>query len=81
MYKAILYVPGICCVESFQVIEELLKSLTGINSVRGTLPKGKIVVEFQPSNVSTMDLVKIIEKQGYPVVKNTQKEMNFDIYN
>lgn len=81
MYKAILYVPGICCVDSFQIIEEVLNSIAGINSVKGTLPKGKIVVEFQPSNISTKDLVNIIEKQGYTVMKNTQKETNFDIYN
>ncbi|KAA9028470.1 heavy-metal-associated domain-containing protein [Niallia endozanthoxylica] len=81
MTQLILYVNGINYVDSLYSIERCIKSLRGIDSVKGTLPKGKITVKFKQSFVSAMDIIDRVEVQGFEVVKKYQKDYCFDTYN
>ena len=81
MIHLTLYVLGISCVNSAQSIEKCIKSFCGIISVSSSLPKGKIVIKFKPSLVSTIEIIDQIEDHGFAVLKKIQKESSFDIYN
>ena len=81
MIQLTLYVLGISCVNSAQSIEKYIKSFCGIISVSSSLPKGKIVIKFKPSLVSTMEIIDQIEDRGFAVLKKIKKESSFDIYN
>jgi copper chaperone CopZ len=81
MNRVILYVLGVCCVEKIQSIEHSVKSLKGITSFKGSLPKGKLVVEFRPSQVQTAEIIDQIEERGFAVLKNVKEEYVFDTYN
>jgi copper chaperone CopZ len=81
MNQVILYVPGICCMNMNQSIEHEIKAKKGIISYKGTLPKGKIVIEYTHSLVSSKEITQIIEERGFAIAKKVQKETNYDIYN
>lgn len=76
-----MYVLGISCLNCIYKIEKEIQDLCGIFSFKGKLPKGKIIIEFNPSLVSTKNIVERIENGGFSVVKIMQKEervMMFD---
>ncbi len=81
MTQLTLYVHGINYVESLHSIEQCIKNLGGIDSVKGTLPKGKITVKFKQCFVSAMDIIERIEGHGFEVVKKIQKDDCFDRFN
>ena len=81
MNQVTLYVPGICCLNMNHSIEQEIKSLKGIISYKGTLPKGKIVIEYTNSQVSSREISHIIEDRGFSIVKKIQREKTVDIYN
>jgi copper chaperone CopZ len=75
-----LFVIGISCLNCVHKIEKEIKDLRGIFSFKGKLPKGKIVIEFNPSLVSTRNIIDRIEKEGFSVVKTVQKEERFVMF-
>jgi len=81
MTQLTLYVHGINYVNSLHSIEQCIKNLRGIDSVKGTLPKGKITVKFKQNFVSAMDIIERIEEHGFEVVKKIQKDYCFDRFN
>lgn len=80
-YQVTLYILGISQIDNYYSIEKKITGLGGIISIKGSLPKGKIVIEFKPNFVSTKEIVNIIENLGFAVVKNIQREYCFDKYN
>ncbi|WP_071394090.1 heavy-metal-associated domain-containing protein [Bacillus tuaregi] len=81
MTQLTLYVQGISYVDHLHAIEQCIQNLRGIESVKGTLPKGKITVKFKQSFVSTRDIVGRIEAHGFEVVKKIQREHRFSAFN
>ena len=81
MYQVTLHVLGICCLDTLSLLEKGVKDLCGIISFKSSLPKGRIVIEFNPSLVSSMKIVDEVENQGFAVVKSVQKEYHHEIYN
>ncbi|NSL53203.1 heavy-metal-associated domain-containing protein [Calidifontibacillus erzurumensis] len=74
MKRLTMYVLGISCLKCIHLIEEELINLSGIFSFKGLLPKGKIVIEFNPSLVSVTKIIDQIENKGFAVLKTIQKE-------
>ncbi|WP_394236499.1 hypothetical protein [Niallia oryzisoli] len=81
MTQLTLYVHGITYIDRLRSIEQCIKNLSGIVSVKGTLPKGKIIVKFQQSFVSSMEIINRIEGHGFEVVKKIQKDDGFETFN
>lgn len=81
MYQVTLYILGVCCLDRIQFVEKELKGLCGIISFKGFMPKGKLVIEYKPSSISSKEIIDRIENHGFAVVKKEQKEFCFDIYN
>ncbi len=75
-----LYVMGISCLKCVTKIEKEIEELCGIFSFKSKLPKGKITIEFNPSLVSTNNIVERIENQGFSVAKIIQKEERFVLF-
>ena len=57
MYRITLYVLGISCLENFYSIEREIKGFGGVISFKSSLPKGKLVIEFKPSQISSRQIV------------------------
>jgi copper chaperone CopZ len=74
MYRITLYVPGICCFDRLHSIEKEIRGFAGIISFKSSMPKGKLVIEFKPSLVSSMKIIESIEEHGFTVVKKDQRE-------
>ncbi|PFO08384.1 hypothetical protein COJ85_03855 [Bacillus sp. AFS076308] len=81
MYQVTLYVLGICCINSIHSIEQELKALCGIISFKGSMPKGKIVIKYKPSLISSKEIINSIEERGFAIAKKIQHEQNNEIYN
>ncbi|MEH7098057.1 heavy-metal-associated domain-containing protein [Neobacillus vireti] len=81
MNQVTLYVPGICCMNVNHSIEQEIKALNGIISYKGTLPKGKIVIEYTHRLISSQEITDIIKERGFSIVKKIQREKTVDIYN
>ena len=81
MYQITLYVLGISCLENFYSIEKEIKGFGGVISFKSSLPKGKLVIEFKPSLISSMQIIKRIEAKGLVVYKKNQREYCYGIYN
>jgi len=81
MNQVTLYVPGICCMNMNHSIEQEIKALKGIISYKGTLPKGKIIIEYTQSLVNSKEITHIIEDRGLSIGKKVQRNKNVDIYN
>ncbi|WP_458415382.1 heavy-metal-associated domain-containing protein [Schinkia sp. CFF1] len=71
---------GISCLNCIPSIEKEIHDLNGIFSFKGMLPKGKIVIKFNPSVVSSENIVDRIENKGFSVVKTIQKEERFVMF-
>lgn len=80
MYRITLYVLGICCFERLYSIEKEIRGFGGIISFKSSLPKGKLVIEFKPSLVSSMNIIERIEEQGFAVVKKDQREYYKELF-
>lgn len=76
-----LYIIGVCCFDRIHSVEKEIKGLYGIISFKGFFPKGKLMIEYKPSSVSSMEIINLIENHGFAVVKKVQEEFSFDIYN
>lgn len=63
------------------MLEKEIQRFGGIHSIKASIPKGKITIEFKPSLVSSMEIANKIESKGYPIVKRVQKEYSCEIYN
>ncbi|WP_428909975.1 hypothetical protein [Niallia sp. Krafla_26] len=81
MYQITLYVLGISCLENYQVVEKEIKGLCGIISCKGSLPKGKIVIEFKPGDVNAKEIINRLERQGLSVWKKVQREFCYQVFN
>ena len=81
MYQVTLYVLGISCLEKYDSIEKEIKGMGGILSFKGSLLKGKFIIEFKPGHVCAKEIVKRIENHGFSVWKKVQKEFCFDMFN
>ncbi|MFB6467798.1 hypothetical protein ACE38V_13490 [Cytobacillus sp. Hz8] len=79
--RATFYILGISSFNQIYLIEKKIKDLCGIISCKGSMPKGKLQVEFKPSIVSDIEIINKIEDQGFSVVKKIQREYYREIYN
>lgn len=81
MYEVTLYVLGACCLERIRLVENEIKGLYGILTYKSSWPKGKIVIDFKPNLISSLEIIDRFEEQGFAVVKKVQREHCFDTYN
>ena len=81
MYRITLYVLGISCLEKFYSIEREIKGFGGVISFKSSLPKGKLVIEFKPSQISSRQIIERIEDKGLVIYKKDQREYCYGIYN
>ncbi|WP_338473053.1 heavy-metal-associated domain-containing protein [Niallia sp. XMNu-256] len=81
MYQITLYVLEISCLKSFHSIEKEIKGLGGIISFKSSLPKGKLVIKFKPSLISSLQIINMIEEKGLVIFKKEQREYCYGIYN
>lgn len=67
--KLTLLISGMDCAACVVPIEKGLRALDGIKDAKVNYLLGKAFIEFDPKKLREEDLVKVIEKTGYKVVK------------
>jgi copper chaperone CopZ len=81
MYQVTLYVLGICCQEKVMSVESVIRDLGGILTIKCSLLKGRMVIDFKPNDVSANQIIDKIEQQGFAVVKDILRRSSNEIYN
>lgn len=67
--KVTLTISGMDCASCVIPVEKGLKAIKGVVDVKANYVLGKALVEFDPSKVKVEDMIKVIEKTGYKVVR------------
>jgi copper ion binding protein len=65
MLKKTFCVSDMHCSNCAMKIEGLEDDLPGVKSVSASYQKGKVVVEFDETQLTTEDIIQAIKKQGY----------------
>jgi len=60
-------VKGMHCKSCIMLIEDSVSELKGVLSVKASLSKNKVIVNYDDSMVSENDISKAIESEGYKV--------------
>ena len=77
MQKATIQLETLTCPSCMQKIENGVKSLDGVSkeSLKVLFNSSKVRVEFDDEKVSIKDIVHVIDKLGYEVLKSQVKNI------
>ncbi|TXC90455.1 copper chaperone CopZ [Metabacillus litoralis] len=65
--KKIFNVNGMSCGHCVKSIKDSVGKLTGVINVEVILSEGKVNVEYDNNTVSSVEIMDVIEEQGYDV--------------
>lgn len=71
--KAFFKVVGMYCISCKPIVEKQLKDKKGVKGVNFDYLTDKIVVEFDPSLLTTEDIKNSLDKSGYKFVRLANK--------
>ena len=71
--KAFFKVVGMYCISCKPIVEKQLKDKKGVKSINVDYLTDKIIVEFDPSVLTTKDIKNSLDKSGYKFVRLANK--------
>lgn len=72
--EIILKIDGMVCVSCENLIEDILLDNKGVINVKASYSKGSAKIKYDENKTSIDDLIKIIDEEGYEVIKDTKEE-------
>ncbi len=69
MKKITLKLTGMHCTSCSVLIDTVLEELPGVKSAKTSYAQEKVEVEFDPNQIDTQQMIKVIKSEGYEAVQ------------